>query len=98
MALGLCRQVSCCLSIAVDEDQTGDNERKHPNEEVDYIVFSSAGAVKLTSVVPSMESMVVPEVTDDTWTEVSLPKAYVSPIAVCTVVYVGKGLLPPWSA
>jgi hypothetical protein len=36
------------FGVAVDEDQTFDTERIHPNEEVDYIVFSSPGAIQLT--------------------------------------------------
>jgi hypothetical protein len=41
-----------------------------------------------------MESMVVPEVADETRTTVCLSETYVSPIAVCIVVYAGAGLLP----
>jgi hypothetical protein len=43
---------------------------------------------------PGLESMVVPGVADDRWTTVSLSKTYVSPIAVCTVVYLSAGLSP----
>jgi hypothetical protein len=39
------------LGVAVDEDQTADAERNHLTEEVDYIVFSAAGAIQLTPVV-----------------------------------------------
>jgi hypothetical protein len=39
------------LGVAVDEDQTADAERIHPTEEVDYIVFSAAGAIQLTPAV-----------------------------------------------
>jgi hypothetical protein len=44
------------MRVAVDEDQIGDNERKHGTgknsrtEELDYIVFSAAGPVSLVSV------------------------------------------------
>jgi hypothetical protein len=42
-----------------------------------------------------MESIVVTGVDDTAWTTVSLSETYVSPIAVCTVVYDGPpGLLP----
>jgi hypothetical protein len=40
-----------------------------------------------------MEAMVVSRV-DDSWTTVLLSETYVSPIAVCTVVYAGADLLP----
>ena len=39
------------LGVAVDEDQNADTERDHPTEEVDYIVFSSTGAIPLTPIV-----------------------------------------------
>jgi hypothetical protein len=37
--------------VVVDEDQIGDQERDHTTEEVDYIVFSAAGPVKLSSLI-----------------------------------------------
>jgi hypothetical protein len=36
------------MKVAVDKDQIGDQERQHTTEEVDYIVFSAAGLVKVT--------------------------------------------------
>jgi hypothetical protein len=86
------------MNIAVDEDQIADKERKHPYEEVDYIVFSSAGAVKLTSVVLSMESMVVPELADNAWTTVSLSEAYVSRLQSTRLCMWAEACCPPSSA
>jgi hypothetical protein len=86
------------MNIVVDEDQIADKERKHPYEEVDYIVFSSAGAVKLTSVVLSMESMVVPELADNAWTTVSLSEAYVSRLQSTRLCMWAEACCPPSSA
>jgi hypothetical protein len=36
------------MNVAVDEDRIGDNERWHNPDQVDYIVFSTAGPVTLS--------------------------------------------------
>ena len=38
------------FSMSVDEDQVKDSERTHTSEEVNFAVFSVAGAIQLTSV------------------------------------------------
>jgi Metallo-peptidase family M12 len=38
------------VGISVDEDQRSDTERSHSTEEVNYAVFSAAGAIQLTKV------------------------------------------------
>jgi hypothetical protein len=39
------------MKVAVDEDQIGKQGREHTTEEVDYIVFSAPGPVKLSSLI-----------------------------------------------
>jgi hypothetical protein len=41
-------RTSAYFGVAVDEDQTADAERTHIAEEVDYIVFATAGFIQLT--------------------------------------------------
>jgi hypothetical protein len=35
------------MKVAVDKDQLGDNDRTHTDEQLDYIIFSTAGPVPL---------------------------------------------------